>query len=211
MAYQRKRGNMQETICRRCGEIYDARFKRCPKCNEPNSIAFVVFKIIGITLLTTMITTSFVLSLMTYQKVKEIEETLINLEVTNDNYYSQKGTDLKQYDFYAPNEISGEALPSDKHFLLYFHQDDCPYCMETNEYIVMYFATGDENKENLVSESIPIYFITPESSSSLFDNFAIESTPTLLELEDGEVKSMAQGSDESIAMLKNIVLNFYEG
>lgn len=201
--------DVNNTTCKRCGKEFDSRFKKCPHCGEPNTYLFVVLKWLGITAASLIIVATLVLSILNTAKLGNIENMLNSAFSYSGDEASSEGIDIMQYDFYSPMEISGTELPKDEKYLLYFHQASCTYCHMANEYVLKYYSTTDDNGENPVSEAIPFYFVTPDSSSYLFDQFTVEGTPTLVIMENGKEVNRAEDYDSVVSMIKDTVMNYY--
>lgn len=206
---------VKNTRCKKCGEEFDDRYKKCPKCGEPNTYFFIIMKSIGIGLVTLMITVTLVLSIINTIQIGNIIDGLnyafSGSGSTSSSNQEAEGIDIMQYDFYDKMELKSSTLPTDSYYLLYFHQSSCSYCHLANEYVLKYYSTTGEDGGDLVSEAIPLYFVTPDSSSALFDSFAIEGTPTLVVMKDGKEVNRADGYDTVVQILTETVQQYYEG
>lgn len=200
--------DVNNTTCKRCGKEFDSRFKKCPHCGEPNTYLFMILKWLGIVSMSAVIVATLVLSIMNFAKLGIIEN-MLNSAFSYSGETSSEGIDIMQYDFYKPMEINGTELPKDEKYLLYFHQASCSYCHMANEYVLKYYSTTDDNGENPVSEAIPFYFVTPDSSNYLFDQFSVDGTPTLVVMENGKEVDRASDYDAVVSMIKDTVMNYY--
>lgn len=142
-----------------------------------------------------VIITYFVLvSLFISYKTINIEAQLSNNTV---NYESNNGLDISTKDYYSQLIVSDdnykEIIENSNDYLLYFHQDECEYCYESNV-IIDEYITNKKGK---------IFFITPQSSIALFKDNNIESTPTLIEVKNNIQTQKIIGSDNIIEFIKN--------
>lgn len=80
--------------------------------------------------------------------------------------------------YYKDNLLTDDTYNdyiNDDEYILYFHQENCNYCLETN---VLIDSLVENNK-------IKIYFLTPDLAHNVFTSNNIESTPTIKYVKDG--------------------------
>jgi len=184
----------REVKCFKCGTTYPSLYKECPECGF--SLVRKLLKVGAIVFLALALISS---SIFLFIKEKRIEDRVSEIESTIQSL-SSSSIDLESLDYYQTNLIYDganlDAFGSD--FLIYALQDGCSACATANEYIYMYLYYG-------YPDYLPIYFITPESASSIFfDTLSCESTPTLYRMNGKDIIEKEEGVDKVYNMLDEI-------
>lgn len=79
--------------------------------------------------------------------------------------------DIKEKEYYNSHLLNNINEINDlNEYILYFHQDNCEYCLKTNVLMDKLITSTNTN----------IYLLTPERYKDIFDEKQIESTPTLI-------------------------------
>lgn len=199
-------------ICKNCGSEHDANFIKCPNCGYNRF--FNVLKTFMISLIVSFVTFSSIYSIIKLNQISDAIEAL-NLQVNANTSDSQTETyDISQASYYNDLLLTGDvdlnSLGDD--YILYFHQDGCQYCMEANVYIDIYIA-------NKFNETVPIYFVTPASSVSLFNDklfgeyktedgttmYGVESTPTFVRMNKNKIVDKQVGAEQGFTLLDEVV------
>lgn len=202
---------MKETTCKKCGEVYDSNYKACPNCGF-NPFRYAL-KIAGIAVLCCVILATFVLSIITLVKQNALSDKIDNIQIyASGNQGGSMEVDLNNYTFYD-DYLLGEGAVLDNlgdDYFLYFHSDTCGACKEANNYILSYYniPVSKDSKDYIYDEK-PVYFITTESNEALFNEFNIDSTPTMIRMIKGKEDSRAIGVDEVNSMFEKVVLEYY--
>ena len=125
-----------------------------------------------------------IFSIFITYKINSIEAQIINI----DSYQNTKNTlDISTMNYYNELSITDDNYKdviNSKNYMLYFHQEKCDYCFESNVLIDKYITAGNE-----------IYLLTPNNAYELFNNYEVESTPTLIVFENNKVVEKIVGSD----------------
>jgi len=138
---------------------------------------------------------------------KEIDNLTEQINSISSNTTSQTQNDELQISamaYYQDYELDNNMqieLEEGKDFMIYFHADDCAYCLAANVYINQYITLGYQGY-------VPIYFATIDKSPDLFENdqFTIESTPTMVYFNASEeTYSLYEGADDVLTLLDNLV------
>lgn len=200
-------------ICKKCGSEYNANFIKCPNCGYNRFMN--ALKVFLISLIVSFITFSSVYTVVGINKLREsVEQLSANI---NNSTYSDSTVevyDISQASYYndylLKDNVDLSSLGND--YILYFHQDDCQYCMQANVYIDAYIG-------NKFNEKVPIYFVTPQSNNALFNSeifgeyttedgttmYGIDSTPTIVRMNKNKMVTKAIGSDEGFNLLDTVV------
>ena len=116
---------------------------------------------------------ALILALCIISSINEPKEEILKQEEIKETL------DIEKTDYYEKYNISNIELSNDVNYLLYFHQQNCGGCLDTNKVIDKYITLGYENV-------IPLYFVSLNELPDLFDEYNIEETPTLFYSNDGE-------------------------
>lgn len=141
------------------------------------------------------LTTYFLLfSFFIIYKINIIEAEITKEKINNSVHET---LDISEKDYYNDRLLNDETYEDviNKYddYYLYFHQDKCNYCLETNVEI--------DNK--LIDYKTNVFFLTPIESMNVFKTLKIESTPTLIYVKNGE-KQVYRGSEEISKYLDNL-------
>lgn len=112
--------------------------------------------------------------LNTIKKDKEISEyhLIYDISVSKQEYY----------DNYLLTDGNYESLVENQNeYYIYFHQEGCSACRDTDPIINEYVISDKQAKKTL-------YFAIPELDEELFKTFEIESTPSLVIFKNGSSK-----------------------
>jgi len=137
------------------------------------------------------------------KKIDELKETISAIS-TSTNQEESSTLQISSMAYYPDYELDNSMqleTEEGKDFMIYFHSDDCGYCLEANVFINQYITLGYQNY-------VPIYFATQDKSPDLFENdaFVIESTPTMVYFDASEeTYSLYEGVDDLLTLLNNIV------
>lgn len=125
-----------------------------------------------------------VFSIFITYKISIIEAQIINID-SNQNINNT--LDISTMNYYNDLSITDDNYKdviNKGEYMLYFHQEKCDYCFESNVLIDKYITAGNE-----------IYLLTPNNAHELFNNYEVESTPTLIIVENNNVVKKIVGSD----------------
>ena len=139
------------------------------------------------------------LEIYTMYQIKEvkglIQEYLIfevDYNLVDTDYYNRFLLDEYNYK---------EVIESKKDVVIYFRSDNCSHCLKCDEMIMSYLASGYD-------KYCPIYFAKYDMVPDLYDQyFFVDSTPTILLVNNKEIIDRASGFEEAFALLDNIVNN----
>lgn len=133
---------------------------------------------------------------------KKIQD--INLSFSTDNNINETETlNILSKEYYsnylATDDNFNNMIKDVDEYVLYFHQENCAYCMEANVFVDKYIQLGYMNY-------VPIIFLDLESSNSIFDKYNIENTPTAIYHTNNEDK-VYTGIDEIWNLFDSLVQN----
>lgn len=205
MAEEKKKVEVKEKVykkvkCYKCGYVYDDIYKRCPECNASNTLHYL-----GIFTIALVATYLVVAVTFTMIKTIKLENAIKALQFSANNYgYVDANTeiyDITQASYYesmkATDENFENMIKDVDSYILYFHQDGCEYCLHANTFINAYVQLGYTNE-------VPVIFVTPQYANSIFDKYAIESTPTAIYHANGEDKTYV-GDEEIFNLFDGLV------
>ena len=200
-----------ETVCKKCGEQYDRNYKACPNCGFNPFKAML--KTMGITIVLILIVASFVLTLINLTKLSDINNKLDQLnEVITTGGSQEQGADLTKYTFYKDYVLYENTVLDNlgDDYFIYFHQEDCEYCRVANNYVLAYYnVPAGKDSEEYIFDKKPVYFVTPDTANDLFNQFNIESTPTMVRMNKSKEIKRAVGTDEVNDMFAEVVQEYY--
>lgn len=140
-------------------------------------------------------------STFTMIKVLNIEDKISTLNISNNNESVAETLDITTKDYYsnylATDDNFDNMINGVDTYILYFHQDNCQYCMEANVFIDRYIELGYMNY-------VPVIFVNPDSANEIFDKYDIEGTPTAIYHVDGK-DTIYDGADEIWTLFDELV------
>lgn len=118
--------------------------------------------------------------LNTIKEEKEISDyrLMYDITVSKQRYYENY--------LLTDNNFEGMVEKQDSYYI-YFHQEGCSACHDADPYINEYVISDKQDQK-------PVYFAIPELDKKLFEKFNIESTPTLVVVNNGS-PSLITGYD----------------
>ena len=137
------------------------------------------------------------------KKIDELNETIssLSLQSSQEQSTSLQISSMAYYSDYELDNSLQIEIAEGQDFMIYFHSDECPYCLEANVYLNQYITLGYQGY-------VPIYFATYDKSPDLFENdsFTIESTPTMVYFDSSEEScSLYEGADDILTLLDSLV------
>ena len=200
-----------ETVCKKCGEQYDRNYKACPNCGFNPFRAFL--KAAGITLASLLLIGCFVLSIVNTVTINQINEKINTIGSTvSQSSDEAKAQHLSNYTFYKDYVLYDNAVLDNlgDDYFIYFHQEDCSACLAANQYVLSYYNVPvSSESDEYIFDKKPVYFVTPDTSSDLFNKFNVESTPTMVRMNKSKEIKRAVGTDEVNEMFGEVVNEYY--
>ncbi len=110
-----------------------------------------------------------------------------------------------------PHKTATDSISQSDNVLYYFYQPQCPHCIEIEEDIVKYYDNKSDDVEFYAvdlsnSENANVWskedFSLVGTEVKKVSDFKVVGTPTMIELNNGEIANVAVGNEEVIDLLK---------
>lgn len=223
---------MGQIYCSKCGKQYEESEKCCPECGAENPLHFkkkvkTITKAASVAVVVLLVVSSLVISIICLNKVNNLQNQLDDvtdyLNSISSNEAAAPGGEIYIEDVlkedYTNHLLNDNTVPKEDEYFIYFHSQTCTYCLSYgNQYVVSYWAMPteevsedtDPNTVKYIYDDVPVYFAEPETSGTVFDQYGIESTPTIIKVVNGQVEAKGEGYEEVYKLLDEVIQRYYK-
>lgn len=156
-------------------------------------------KIINIFAVLVILSLSFI-TIETKKKLKTVKNELEMLQKDN----SELSGSINEQIYYQNQLINQENyhsfVDSMDQYILYFHQDACTGCANTDKVIHTFVVSGYGNRQG----EYPVLFVEYHKYKELFDSFSIKDTPSIVYVKNNK-KETYTGVADVTAFMQQLV------